>query len=87
MPEDQKVINVGVSFTPIVESITEAEINDVIQLKLISGLNYYDIKWECGNIVVETNSDSTVIFSKPGIYKPRVIGHLLEVSQYWITIR
>ena len=88
MPEDKKVISVGVSFTPIVQSVNEANINDVINLTLISGLNYYDIVWvnSNNNTEIPTNSDSTVTFKVKGLYKPKVMGHILEVSQYWITV-
>lgn len=86
MPDDKNIITVGVSFTPIVKSVNAAKVNEIISLELISGLNYYDIKWINGDIEVDTNPNSTVIFTISGIYKPKVIGHVLEVPQYWITV-
>ena len=86
MPNDKTTINVGVTFTPIVQSVNTADVNETIKVQLISGLNHYDIVWECNGIIVQTNPDSTVVFTVPGTYKPRVMGHLLEVSQYWITV-
>ena len=80
MPE-QENIGVGVTFAKIVDSVKDADVNNVIKLFLISGLTPDGIVWVNGDIVVETNQDSTVVFTVPGTYRPKVLGeHFLHES-------
>ena len=82
--ENQK-INIGVNFSPLVESVKTAKVGDKIVLKLISGLTPNGIIWRSNDSDVPTLDDSTVIFNEPGIYIPVILGHIQHIS-YGITI-
>lgn len=86
MPEDKTTISVGVTMAPIVESVKNANVNDIIQLRLITGLNTYDIVWKNGDITVEVNPDRTVVFTVPGVYRPFVLNQVFLHESYNITV-
>ena len=85
MPEDSKNISIGVTFAKIVDSITTAQVNEIIKLNLITGLTPDGIVWVKNDLEIKTNPDSTIVFKEPGIYRPKVLGFFLHES-YNITV-
>ncbi len=83
--QEQSKITIGVAFSALVESVKSAKVNEVIHLKLISGLTPSGIAWRCGGLDVATLDNSTVIFSNAGFYVPVILGALQDNS-YGITV-
>ena len=86
MPEDKKVVSVGVTMAPIVESLKNVKVNEIVQLKLITGLNTYDIVYKNGDLTVEVGPDRTIVFTEPGIYRPWVLNQTFLHESYNINV-
>lgn len=79
------MIPVTIKIQPIIDCEKQVFINDVVQLTLIQGLRPEDLTWKCDTIIVKTNVNYQVIFSKAGIYYPIINGIKLQ-SFYAISV-
>jgi hypothetical protein len=72
----QGKISIGVGLAPLVVCKKDASVGEKIPLQYISGLTFTGVTWsKDGSTIIQTDSDNTVTFNEPGIYRLIVLGY------------
>jgi len=84
---DKKNMRIGVSIAKLVIAVSEAKVNEKIELDLITGAVPANIKYKrrSDNVLFDIDEDSSVTFAEPGVYQLVVLTYTQHIS-YDITI-
>lgn len=82
--KEQQSNNTKMVLLPIINVPDFITKNKDFKISLISGLNYYDVKWHHNDTIIKTPENLILNFDKEGEYIPYVFGKELKAYTIWI---